>query len=912
MLKRFIILVSIFSQLNAELLILKRVDGVFVPLTQEDNLKYQQKIFEIVAKYKWPTCLLDTSHITKAELDEFFAPNKSYGEERLVQKKLQEVILSSEIDLHVMFVPTTLYELFCLKNASKIKDKDLFLSTQFLNESDADKALRVLKIELKNRNNHFMKTDIDTENGFALINRLLSEYVVVRHPELFHQQNIVDVSNGIQEEAQHDTFAFLKVLGLKNFDTNIIAKSIDCEYQARKLNKALLYRATSFIDKIDQDGLRIKLLASTQRAAADKFYKVPAKYYSVSFGNSLFAGYFHDKGACVYHYLVKNAGLNFYTVFIDKQEHILSQEPLFFIPSINNLSSLYASGEIFHPRTRIAQLYKSDIEVEGLSVSNPIDPANILIYKGSPNRFEERFLHYLNDNCDVLRLQDNIELSQIKEYQKKYHDVMKKERLLMTKLLRRVYRLNLEKNPQISPMEIISKLLLLDEQELRSLNNLLMQEETKLDPLNLELFSWSDIELFNRIIIQKYNSWVKKNFTQDFDAYLIAEDQQQDVVDLLKKSLQQIVAHKVDSTKLFDDMVTISMCCYKLGDDLILFELLKFNASQLHDKQIQEIWKMLLNVMDNNSKIFPDLISELFAMKILTNNVKQQLLVWTEKEMRSNNTIRQDRALGIIKNLIEAKMITSNDMQQLLPLLAKGMASGRGDLIRYSLYLIQELAKEKILTVDNNKELWPMLEKAVAKGSEDLIGSTLSVIQELVKAQIVTVENKQQLLSWIGEGMASGDTSVQEIASTLLEELKSSFPPGANTSRQGLLHPTGLSLMGHDPYATISTDLMKRQGISREAVEQQEARVRAHVTEMGQDSGYQIPDLETQQHQFLEQQQMAQQGLERFSGEQAAHHVAPRIPYLIPRLAQQRRLAARQLLPKPADVARKGVRAIVR
>ena len=345
--------------------------------------------------------------------------------------------------------------------------------------------------------------------------------------------------------------------------------------------------------------------------------------------------------------------------------------------------------------------------------------------------------------------------------------------------------------------------------------------------------------------------------------------------------------------------------------------------------------------MTNSSELVQqnalEIIQELLKAKIVTSQDSTQLLSLLEKGMGSRDL--EQSILRLVVKLVESHVVTGS---QVLPLLEYAMR--QSDSLYHVFTILKGLVKDQMVDAS---EILPLLETGIRRDrattgnttmEHEILGTlqeyvknnlikasevipflqkgieykktayyTLVVIQQLIEAKKITLQEVMPLLE---KGLQSKESMIKSKAGEILKE--SSLLSFGLAKTRGLLRKTGILSMRHDPYATISTDLMKQQGISREAVEQQEARVRAHVAEMGQNSDYQIPDLETQRQQFLEQQQMMQQGLERFSGEQAAHHVAPRIPYLIPRLAQQRRLAARQLLKKPADVARKGARAIVR
>lgn len=109
-----VLLIAGAQQLYPEILIVKRVSNEFVPLDEKDIALHGKAINDIVLKYEWPMCI--ASKLTEAEQYELLAPNKPRAEEIFIQNKIQEVAGS---DYYVVFIPTTLYELFCIQQIAE-------------------------------------------------------------------------------------------------------------------------------------------------------------------------------------------------------------------------------------------------------------------------------------------------------------------------------------------------------------------------------------------------------------------------------------------------------------------------------------------------------------------------------------------------------------------------------------------------------------------------------------------------------------------------------------------------------------------------------------------------------------------------------------------------------------------------
>jgi len=188
-----------------------------------------------------------------------------------------------------------------------------------------------------------------------------------------------------------------------------LKKTIDLEYEAFKQNKGLLFRGSNLFEvkNIHQDSK--KLIASTLYDVSEPF--------SLSFGNSLFAGYINDVGACAYNYLVRNSG---YVLFINKFDYVDNYcSNLFFISSLATETAIFGGGEAFHSRSKAAVKEKNQNDgyrVNGMMESYEMnlepnedikkyyvkDPFGIVLITRNPYRQAYLFSKYFLENVVLL------------------------------------------------------------------------------------------------------------------------------------------------------------------------------------------------------------------------------------------------------------------------------------------------------------------------------------------------------------------------------------------------------------------------------------------------------------------------------------------------------------------------------
>jgi len=294
----------------AELLVVKRDSDGFTSLTKQDVNQYGVAVSKILLKYQWPMCT--DQDLTDKEKDELLTADKPYGEERFVEQKLQNVFEKKELDLGVLYVPSTLYELFCLQYFFKDTQNPLYqvvrewlwfdpergghaVDLKPILNKDIDPA--IINDEIKNAYQRVNERFVSGENALLEVNRAFTSMLFDRYPELGFCQNALEASNFLETKSQELLQALIKDLialegNMKFFsreDENeghkdetiqgmaqslllednafIVKKIINSEYEARQQNKALLMRGTSCAQFVgfEESPVQLLLIGSTIR-----------------------------------------------------------------------------------------------------------------------------------------------------------------------------------------------------------------------------------------------------------------------------------------------------------------------------------------------------------------------------------------------------------------------------------------------------------------------------------------------------------------------------------------------------------------------------------------------------------------------------------------------------------------------
>lgn len=119
--------------MHAEFLVLKQTDTGFAALNGDDVVN-KAAIADIFLKYQWPM-VISNSSLTEEEQNELLTSDLPYAEEKFIRKKLKEI----NQDYDVIFIPTSLYELFMCSDLISIIHKEfkVFVKAQRIECAEA-------------------------------------------------------------------------------------------------------------------------------------------------------------------------------------------------------------------------------------------------------------------------------------------------------------------------------------------------------------------------------------------------------------------------------------------------------------------------------------------------------------------------------------------------------------------------------------------------------------------------------------------------------------------------------------------------------------------------------------------------------------------------------------------------------
>jgi len=495
-------LCTLHLSIYSELLIVKQTPQGFVPLDQTD-IDNSEQIAQILGTYQWPMCIM--SDLSDKEQKALLAADTPNAEEGFIQNKIHEKLGVAGKDYHVIFIPTSIYELFCIWQI--LKEDRSNLTTDKFNPFQNAAYKTLLKVHEK-KDGRIDITDIINEVGapnvirkkvFATyrpvndvffsgkenacihINRALASELFERFPDLKGCADAQKLSTGIRNVATNYALSLAREIGkhasernswdlnknpiyaavivpreivrdmqdgitkmcisLAN-DESILPTIIALEYEARNLNKAILVRGSSPEDfqigyheeEKQVVPLRAPLIGSTlvkQESESDEgaFESTDLSFeaaykgkknqpYSISFGNSLFAGAMRDITACTYNFLTgtRVSGLQArptkavgYALLIDKEAYFINQcNRLFFISPLAPITALFQHGEYFHSRTTaaIVSKQKKRISILGLYAGGAEgikDPSGLLLITRDPLNHAALFSRFIAENGRIIQ-----------------------------------------------------------------------------------------------------------------------------------------------------------------------------------------------------------------------------------------------------------------------------------------------------------------------------------------------------------------------------------------------------------------------------------------------------------------------------------------------------------------------------
>lgn len=294
--------------------------------------------------------------------------------------------------------------------------------------------------DLQNQTTSLMLSQIIKKHSSQLLSLLMSDFFALysaKKPENLWLPHVGD-------HQERDNINEMALLLKKETEDAIVANVMKLEYEARDQNKALLIRGTTFEEfpvgltlpqKEDHGQVlktRRKVLAGTAVLKEERdlsvknhptipleeaYWKNKNMPYSISFGNSLFAGILRDHKASAYHYLAKRRTDHRsigYALLIDKEAYYLhNNSNLFFIPPLAPLAAIMERGEYFHARSKAAIAFKkhTEHEVRGVIGHKLSDPAGVILITRDPLRHAELFSRFLAKNGRIIQVGDTANLT---------------------------------------------------------------------------------------------------------------------------------------------------------------------------------------------------------------------------------------------------------------------------------------------------------------------------------------------------------------------------------------------------------------------------------------------------------------------------------------------------------------------
>ncbi len=810
---RWLVLVIIsfcYTQLmHSELLIIvkDKITNNFRTMTHEETVQYQSKISDILLKYQWPMCI--QSDLTPAEITEYLAPNKPYAQEQFIQKKLQEIINPSEIDLNVMFVPTSFYELYCIAEQSynafhkqyeqalksgNMHVAQLYFSSERRNDllnSDIEQARVDLKQSFSNVNQLFFKSTQD-ESASSSINNKLAQYIFNAYPELCEKKSVLDLSNTLESKldalkaiicetlAQDDTYKKTITSNGISRDTSewfkeepqtrIISTVMKIEYEARSLNKALILRGTDILEeaisfkhaKHEQDLILAGSTVHEARSFKHSLLGTQEKPYSISYANSLFAGFYQDPGGCAYTYLngrksnLENRDVIGYGLLIDQKSYMQDgNKGLFYIPSLAPLTSLFERGQYCHPRSRVAVPDKLKVnKIEGLLRTNKeglIDPADIIVFQGDPIKHEQKFSTFLAENGRLIHanpedIEQNSE-SKIIASHKKVAKLHQQVQVLGKKTLRRLMRAGSQTIPGFSEIELNDML----ENGATTVEYTKLQKALstlQLEPITKQILQMSNNDLYKAIVLNRF-----KVFLDEVLNSLLKGDVVKGSTNQIIKICEKEPSLKADNVDVILKIIEKSLNNENADEQLVGLKFVQsfVSSNLIKVDNVEVILKILENSLNSKSSDM-----QLARWKVLDSCISNNLIKAGNvdvilKIIKSNLNSEDEkvsiRALNLVSDFLQQNLVTAGKVNLVLKAIESSLNSENND-VKYRALELVDLIAEKNLVSGSAKDQIEQALKDTHKGSLVERRNAIVKIQEYVaslKAPQVNVPRTSML-----------------------------------------------------------------------------------------------------------------------------------------------------------------------
>jgi len=413
--------------MHAELLVVKRGGEGFVQLDEKDEVN-KDAIANVFLKYEWPMVIANTA-LTKQEQDELLTADKPYAEEEFIRNKLKQI----DERYDVVFIPTSIYEIGIIGlmgdfgnkfyksrgrmeeiNESYVPQDPLenavqnFIRTKYY-ISLADILVTGDSINVAYKKIYAVYTRANAffyPEAFFYVNNALIAKLFDAYPTLKSNHNGQAVSVDLESKASQ-IYTVLESVGFKP-NATILSQVLSIEYEARKKNKGLLLRGAPerFLSVVGEGESPIAVMDTMIQEkyfftdVAKAYKEQRNKRYSVSFGNSLFAGWFEDKLGCVYDYLSRRPG---YALLIDKKAYVRTHNnDLFLIAPLAPIVAIFSAGQWFHSRTKLAAGMGEVMGMKAGSKHFVIDRTGIFEIERDPLIHAQLFSAYLAKNMRII------------------------------------------------------------------------------------------------------------------------------------------------------------------------------------------------------------------------------------------------------------------------------------------------------------------------------------------------------------------------------------------------------------------------------------------------------------------------------------------------------------------------------
>lgn len=455
--------------LSAEILIVQKVNNIFEPFPgKKANKAELDTIADILLTYQWPMCIMN-ENLSPEEWRALLFEGKS-AEAEFITKKLHAINPNYYafwvpttffhlvcLDLLFNVNPHTIFSddgdigenkfLMAVRELPRVTNsnnniidkswKNLLLSPQ-----KTDDARKKSFRPYQTINNHFYKK----HSAYFTINRRVAEKLFFYNQDLknnINNEDIYETVISIIKDTKGTSFvnAITEAYMLSGWsyyytdpsnypiarrfdfkagiDRTYLQNAITIEYNANDQNKEILFRGTApftyteLQEHTTESGEK-KTEIITHEIPIGVLQKpgkgaqiTPSSPYSISFGNSLFAGSLADFDATPYYYLWRNRNdskIAGFAIYIDKSGYRINQNNnLFLLSPLSHIASLFGFGEMFHSRSiAVSNPKKVPTKVIGLATVWISDPSSLLLQQRDPREQESNLATYFIDNSQII------------------------------------------------------------------------------------------------------------------------------------------------------------------------------------------------------------------------------------------------------------------------------------------------------------------------------------------------------------------------------------------------------------------------------------------------------------------------------------------------------------------------------